>query len=204
MLLLHNSVSDWRQYFSRQKTDAKNKNIDDEIERTTEEIQVSLFQLFRFADHIDLVLMITALCFMLGDVVCALATIILFGRITGLFATTQFAVDCDNQYQNSVSAVINNTACPFGIDLNPLNYDRIHKLCHYDNKTISTTLAPLTPLFHENVMHLVYLFFGFSILTFICAVLEYIFWTIAAKRQTSRMSVLLFRSLIQRVSEYIF
>ncbi|CAF1055844.1 unnamed protein product [Adineta steineri] len=198
------SASDWRQYFSQQKTDAKNKNLDDEIEQTTKDIHVSLLQLFRFADCIDLVLIITGLCFMLGDVVSSLATVILFGRITGLFATTQFAVDCDNQYQNSVSTIINNTVCPFGIDLNPLNYDRLHKLCHYDNKTISTTLAPLTPLFRENVMHLVYLFFGFSILTFICTVLEYFCCTIAAKRQTSRMSVLLFRSLIQRVSEYMF
>ncbi|CAF4244189.1 unnamed protein product, partial [Adineta steineri] len=153
---------------------------------------------FRFADCIDLVLIIIGLCFMLGSVVCALANVILFGRITGLFATTSFAVDCDNQYQNPVSTIINNTVCPFGIDLNPLNYDRLHKLCRYDNKTILTTLAPLTPLFHENVMHLVYLFFGFSILTFLCASLEYFCCTIAAKRQTSRMSVLLFRSLIQR------
>ncbi|CAF0906256.1 unnamed protein product [Adineta steineri] len=193
------SASDWRQYFSRQKTDTKNKNFDDEIKHTTEEIHVSLFQLFRFADCIDLVLIIIGLCFMLGSVVCALANVILFGRITGLFATTSFAVDCGNQYENSVFTIINNTVCPFGIDLNPLNYDRLHKLCHYDNKTILTTLAPLTPLFHENVMHLVYLFFGFSILTFLCTSLEYFCCTIAAKRQTSRMSVLLFRSLIQRV-----
>ncbi|CAF4218951.1 unnamed protein product, partial [Adineta steineri] len=153
---------------------------------------------FRFADCIDIFLIIIAVCFMLGDVVCALANVILFGRITGLFATRLFVVDCHNQYENSVSAIINNTVCPFGIDLNPLNYDRLHKLCHYDNKTISTTLAPLTSLFRENVMHLIYLFFGFSILTFLCAVLECFCWTIAAKRQTSRMSVLLFRSLIQR------
>ncbi|CAF0751223.1 unnamed protein product [Adineta steineri] len=152
------SVSDWHQYFSRQKTDAKNKNIDDEIKQTTVEIQVSLLQLFRFADRVDLVLLITALCFMLGNVVCTLANAILFGRITGLFATTSFTVDCDNQYQNSVSTTINNSICLFGIDLNPLNYDRLHKLCHYHNKTMSSTLPPLTPLFRENVMNLVYLF----------------------------------------------
>ncbi|CAF1423248.1 unnamed protein product, partial [Adineta steineri] len=98
------------------------------------------------------------------------------------------------------STIINNTACPLGIDLNPLNYDRLHKLCHYDNKTISSTLAPLTPLFHDNVMDLIYWFFGLSILAFLCCFLEYFCWTIATKRQTSRMSVLLFRSLIQRVT----
>ncbi|CAF1396036.1 unnamed protein product [Adineta steineri] len=107
--------------------------------------------------------MLTALCFLLAHAACILANVILFGRITGLFATTSFTVDCHNQYENSVSTIINNTICPFGTDLNPLNYDRLHKLCHYDNKTISSTLAPLTPLFYENVMHLVYLFFGKSI-----------------------------------------
>ncbi|CAF1559810.1 unnamed protein product, partial [Adineta steineri] len=97
---------------------------------------------FRFADCIDIFLIIIAVCFMLGDVVCILANVILFGRMTGLFATTSFAVDCHNQYENSVSTIINNSVCPFGIDLNPLNYDRLHKLCHYDNKAISSTLAP--------------------------------------------------------------
>ncbi|CAF1148770.1 unnamed protein product, partial [Adineta steineri] len=136
---------------------------------------------------------------MLGHVVGAVSNVLLFGRITGLFATTSFAVDCDNQYQNLESGIINNTVCPFGIELNPLNYDRLQKLCHYDNKTISSTLSPLTPLFHDNVMHLVYWFFGFSILTYVSASLEYFCWTVATKRQTSRMSALLFRSLIQRV-----
>ncbi|CAF1410244.1 unnamed protein product [Adineta steineri] len=136
---------------------------------------------------------------MLGDVVYALTTIILFGRITGLFATKSFSVDCHNQYENFVSTIINNSVCPFGIDLNPFNYDRLHKLCHYDNKIVPSTLSPITPLFRENVMHLVYLFFGLSILGFLCISLNYICWTIATKRQTSRMSILLFRSLIQRV-----
>ncbi|CAF1382423.1 unnamed protein product, partial [Adineta steineri] len=154
---------------------------------------------FRFADRIDLLLITIALCLILGHAACLLAKVILFGQITGLFATTSFSVDCDNQYQNLASTIINNTVCPLGIDLNPLNYDRLQKLCHYHNKTVSSSLSPLTPLFRQNVMHLVYLFFGFSILMFLCASLEYICWTIATKRQTSRMSVLLFQSLIQRV-----
>ncbi|CAF4187482.1 unnamed protein product, partial [Adineta steineri] len=191
--------SEWRQYFNQQKTDARNKKLDDEINQTTKDIPVGVLQLFRFADRIDILLMIIALFFVLMHGVCALANIILFGRITGLFATTSFAVDCDNQYQNLASTIINNTVCPLGIDLNPLNYDRLHKLCHYDNKTISSTLAPITPLFHDNVMHLVYWFFGISILAFLSCSLEYVCWVVATKRQTSRMSVLLFQSLIQRV-----
>ncbi|CAF0731721.1 unnamed protein product [Adineta steineri] len=153
------SSFDWRQYFNQQKTNARNKQLDDEIKQTNKDIPISVFELFRFADCIDLLLIIIALCFMVGDIFCLLADIILFGRITGLFAATSFAVDCHNQYKNSLSKIINNSVCPFGIDLNPLNYDRLHKLCHYDNKTISSILSPLTPLFRENIMHLVYLFF---------------------------------------------
>ncbi|CAF1415632.1 unnamed protein product [Adineta steineri] len=67
---------------------------------------------------------------------------------------------------------------------------------------ISSTSSPLTPLFRENVMHLVYLFFGFSLLMLVCGFLERICWTTATKRQTSRMSVLLFQSLIQRNMTY--
>ncbi|CAF4018617.1 unnamed protein product, partial [Adineta steineri] len=193
------SSFDWRQYFNQQKTNARNKQLDDEIKQTNKDIPISVFELFRFADCIDLLLIIIALCFMVGDIFCLLADIILFGRITGLFAATSFAVDCHNQYENSLSKIINSSVCPLGIDLNPLNYDRLHKLCHYDNKTISSILSPLTPLFRENVMHLVYLFFGITILIFVCTSLVYICWTTATKRQTSRMSVLLFRSLIQRV-----
>ncbi|CAF1214555.1 unnamed protein product [Adineta steineri] len=153
------SSFDWRQYFNQQKTNARNKQLDDEIKQTNKDIPISVFELFRFADCIDLLLIIIALCFMVGDIFCLLADIILFGRITGLFAATSFAVDCHNQYENSLSKIINSSVCPLGIDLNPLNYDRLHKLCHYDNKTISSILSPLTPLFRENVMHLVYLFF---------------------------------------------
>ncbi|CAF0845843.1 unnamed protein product [Adineta steineri] len=216
------SFSDWRQYFNRQKTNAKNKKLDDEIKQTTKDIPINVFQLFRFADRIDILLIIIALCLILIHEVCVLANVILFGRITGLFATTSFAVDCNNRYQNLTSTNINNSVCPLGIDLNPLNYDRLHKLCHYNNKTISSTLSPLTPLFHENVMHLVHWFLGksieyddlnlkkqaiccfcinvgLSILAFLCTSLEYICWTTATKRQTSRMSVLLFQSLIQRL-----
>ncbi|CAF1438405.1 unnamed protein product, partial [Adineta steineri] len=193
------SSFDWRQYFNRQKTNARNKKLDDEIKQTTKDIPISVLQLFRFADRIDILLIIIALCLVVGHAICFLATIILFGRITGLFATTSFAVDCNNQYRNLTSTIINNSGCPFGIDLNPLNYDRLHKLCYYDSKTIPSTLSPLTPLFRENVMHLVYLLFGFSVLIFLCTSIERICWTTASKRQTSRMSVLLFRSLIQRL-----
>ncbi|CAF1182935.1 unnamed protein product [Adineta steineri] len=194
------SSFDWRQYFNRQKTDASNKKLDDENKQTNKDIPIGVFQLFRFADRIDVLLIITALCLIVGHIVCILANIILFGRITGLFATTSFAVDCNNQ--NLTSTIINNTVCPPGVDLNPLNYDRLHKLCHYDNKMISSTSSPLTPLFRENVMHLVYLFFGFSLLMLVCGFLERICWTTATKRQTSRMSVLLFQSLIQRNMTY--
>ncbi|CAF0742816.1 unnamed protein product [Adineta steineri] len=190
--------SEWRRYFNQQKTDAKNKKLNDEINQTTKDIPVSVLQLYRFADRIDILLMILSLCFMLGHVVGVLVNVILFGRITGLFATTSFAVDCDNQYQNLESTIINNTVCPLGIDLNPLNYDRLNKLCHYDNKIISTTLSPLTPLFHDNVMHLVYWFFAIGLFTCLSAVFEYFCWTVATERQASRMRVLLFRSLIQR------
>ncbi|CAF4271468.1 unnamed protein product, partial [Adineta steineri] len=80
---------------------------------------------FRFADRIDLLLITIALCLILGHAACLLAKVILFGQITGLFATTSFSVDCDNQYKNLASTIINNTVCPLGIDLNPLNYDRL-------------------------------------------------------------------------------
>ncbi|CAF4444040.1 unnamed protein product, partial [Adineta steineri] len=82
---------------------------------------------FRFADRIDVFLLIINLCLVLVHVICILANVILFARITGLFATRSFALDCHNQYKNIESSIINNSQCPFGIDLNSLNYDRLHK-----------------------------------------------------------------------------
>ncbi|CAF4027162.1 unnamed protein product, partial [Adineta steineri] len=193
------NFSHWRQYFNQQKTNAWNKKSNDKIKHITKDIPISVFQLFRFADRIDILLLILGLCLMVALVVSIRVNVILFGRITGLFVTTSFAVDCHNQYENLVSTIINNSVCPFGIDLNPLNFDRLHKLCHYDNRSISSALAPLTPLFHENVMHLVYWFLGLSIFTFLSGFFEYICWTVSTERQASRMSVLLFQSLIQRV-----
>jgi hypothetical protein len=54
-------------------------------------------------------------------------SLVVFGQLTGMFATQSFSGSCDHKEQNrSTSIKIENT-CPLGIDLNPLNFIRFHK-----------------------------------------------------------------------------
>jgi hypothetical protein len=54
-------------------------------------------------------------------------SLVLFGRLAGMFATESFAGTCDHKDQNLSTSIKTENTCPLGIDLNPLNYIRFHK-----------------------------------------------------------------------------
>jgi hypothetical protein len=71
--------------------------------------------------------MFIAVCLVLLHSCCLLANSVVFGRLTGLFAIKSFGDSCDHQHQNSIILNTRNYDCPAGIELNPFNYDRLHK-----------------------------------------------------------------------------
>jgi hypothetical protein len=72
--------------------------------------------------------MFIAVCLIIVHALCILANSVISGRLTGLFAMKSFGNNCD--YQNEKSNIVNtsNYNCPLGIEVNPFNYDRLHKL----------------------------------------------------------------------------
>jgi hypothetical protein len=82
---------------------------------------------FRFADRIDLILMFASMCGNIVVSLCLVFSIVLFGRVTGLFAIESFANNCAQQQQNSMDTIRSNITCPLGIELNPDNFLHLYK-----------------------------------------------------------------------------
>ncbi|CAF3218820.1 unnamed protein product [Rotaria sp. Silwood2] len=74
---------------------------------------------------------------------------------------------------------------------------------HNSDVILLSTLATPMHLFREKVMKIIYRLFIISAIEFLAAVIEHYIWNISVKRQTSRMSVFLFRSLVQRSIPYM-
>ncbi|CAF2451835.1 unnamed protein product [Rotaria sp. Silwood2] len=74
---------------------------------------------------------------------------------------------------------------------------------HNSDVILLSTLATPMHLFREKVMKIIYRLFIISAIEFLAAVVEHYIWNISVKRQTSRMSVFLFRSLVQRSIPYM-
>ncbi len=59
--------------------------------------------------------------------ICVLASLVLFGRLGGIFASESFASTCDYSNHNQITSIKHNYSCPLGIELNSFNYVRLNK-----------------------------------------------------------------------------
>ncbi|UJR18570.1 hypothetical protein I4U23_005477 [Adineta vaga] len=170
-----NGFTDWRRCFSG--TESDNKSRKDDTEPDANDTMIGVFHLFRFANRIDRFLMFMAVCGIMVAAVGILVTFFLFGRVMGIFATESFSVDCQHAHQNSTSII--------------------------DYITLLSTPATPRSSFRIKVMTIVHWLLIIGIVKVLCFFLAYFIWTIALKRQISRMSIYLFRSLLQRNMSYL-
>ncbi|UJR13037.1 hypothetical protein I4U23_000063 [Adineta vaga] len=194
---------DWRRWFSKKQTEDNYRNIDDEGEHTENESHVGFFQLFRFADRIDLLLLFIGICSSILHAFCLAARLVLFGRVAGAFASDVSPDGCHLQQQKLSITDSRNNGCPWGIELNSFNYARLNKLCNISDSLISST--PLNPhmiTFRAKIINKVEWLLIIGTVEFICSVVEYYVFTVSARRQTTRIRVRLFQSLIQRSTSY--
>ncbi|CAF1376631.1 unnamed protein product [Rotaria sordida] len=202
--LFTNSFSDWCRCFSRKGSDNKYTKLDDDTEHSDKDEPVGIFRLFQFANRIDFVLMFIAVCLIVIYTICFLMSLILFGRLTGIFATKSFGDNCDYQHQNSIGPIKNNNTYSPVIELNLFNNNPLYKLRHNIDVILSSTIAISIPSFREKVMNIVHWLFIITAVEFLASSIGNFIWNISAKRQTFCMSVSLFRSIIQRVSQIHF
>ncbi|CAF1514394.1 unnamed protein product [Adineta ricciae] len=160
---------------------------------------VNLFQLFRFANRLDYVLLFIGFCAAILHGICYSAYLILFGRITGVFAMQSFGGHC-NQKQKNISS--NNPNCPLGIELNLGNFSRLHKLGISGStdmcSLLSSSSSSSTIMFHDDVLSKIYLLIAIGCFELFCAFLQHLMFDLTAKRQTSRIRVRLFQTILQR------
>ncbi|CAF3296104.1 unnamed protein product [Rotaria sp. Silwood2] len=200
--LLSDRFSDWRRCFNRKESDTKYITLEDNAEQSEKNEPVDVFRLFRFADRIDLVLMLLGICLGVLHAICIVANLVFFGRLTGIFVTESFGDNCDHQYQNSTASIKNYDAYPQAIKLNIFNNAPSHKL-GYDNFILLSNLATSMPSFREKVMNIVQWLFITGGIEFLTGSIGHYIWTITVKRQICRMRVSLFQSLIQRSIPYM-
>ncbi|CAF4589911.1 unnamed protein product, partial [Rotaria sp. Silwood2] len=188
--LLTNRFSDWRRCFSRNNNDNKYIKLDNDTEHGDKDEAVGVFSL--------VILMLISVCFTVLYVVCGLVSLVLFGRITGLFVIKSFGDNCVDQHQNLIVSINNNSTYPQGIELNTFSNTSSHKLRNNSDEMLFSTLATLIPSFRAKVMNIVHWLFIINAVQFLTNSIANYIWNFSVKRQISRMSILLFRSLVQR------
>ncbi|CAF1469471.1 unnamed protein product [Adineta ricciae] len=196
------SFSTWRRYFSRStKMDANNKKPDDEDDANDRYHDIGFFEIFRHADGISVLLMLTGLLLLAIHAVCVLANLALFGKITGVFAVESFDNDCHKVHRNLTALITYDSDCPLGIAVDADNNSRLYKLCH-NVDTVALATSPSSSLFRAKVMTIIYWLILIAVVVWLASFLEYAIWSIAIRRQTARMNILLFQSLLQRNVPY--
>ncbi|CAF4275062.1 unnamed protein product [Rotaria sp. Silwood2] len=196
--LLINSFSDWHGFFSRKKSDNKYIKLDDDTEHNDKDEAVHIFHLFRFANRIDFVLMFTAIFLMLVQTACILANQIIVGRLTGVFAIRSFGDNCGDLHYNFTSPINNSNTYSQDIDHNIFKNSLLHKLRDNAPLLSSSRLPTSSPSFREEVLSLIRWLFIAGIVEYLSDFIKNFLWSISMKRQIYRMSVSLFRSLVQR------
>ncbi|CAF4122324.1 unnamed protein product [Adineta steineri] len=163
--------------------------IDKRLKKDDENISptVNVWQLFRFADKIDCLLLSVGGCFCLITTICSIMFFILYGIIGGIFANDQ--TNTCNLYSNA--------HCPFGIELNEYNFDKMNKYCNLSMEHNNSTNT-----IRQRLMPNIYLLIVFSGIELFSFSLQYILFEISCKRQVNRIRILLFESLIKRDVTY--
>lgn len=192
------SCSNCCQCFSLKKNDNDYLELDDDTEDGVKDKPVSIFQLvsifqiylwkllyspypssqFKFANGLDLFLMLVSVCCIILHSLCTIANLFLIGRLTGLFAIESYGNNCQNQtsihtkghiypyHQSFESAVFSAMHLPkWFVNKGFLFINHISDFFYFslsgthDVYLSSNFPIPIT-LFHKEVMRRIYLLFS--------------------------------------------
>ncbi|CAF4051076.1 unnamed protein product [Rotaria sordida] len=124
-----NKLSNCLQCFTFKKLDQQYETLDDDDDdndHARTELVIGYFQLFRFADWLDFLIIAVGLCVVFLHSIASTAVAVVFGQVTSAFASQSFIDRCPLQQNASVTAN-NSTGSPWGTAENTLNYDRLQK-----------------------------------------------------------------------------
>ena len=129
------SFDDWRQCFTRKKSESEYIELNDNNENGEKDEPVGLLRLvsifrmntsrltnltllqFQFANGFDWFMMCIATFFIIIHAGCILANLFLYGRLTGLFAIESYANNCNNLNKNSTLSMHNDNTLRQGREL---------------------------------------------------------------------------------------
>ncbi|CAF3825008.1 unnamed protein product [Rotaria sp. Silwood1] len=183
-------------FFRRHKKASEDEN--DALDNSNHESIIKFIQLFNFSDRIDMLLLFIGLLSTILHAICIVIHNVLFGRLTGDFITTPFSNGCQSLMKNLSLLNQTNFICPFGIELNESNYHRYHKCCTDKNMLLKSTMST----FRSDTNNKILCLWIIGCIELVLGTVQYYTFTISAKRQTSRINILLFQSLIGRDINY--
>ncbi|CAF2066023.1 unnamed protein product [Rotaria magnacalcarata] len=138
----------------------KYEPFDDHVENDLDDSSIGYFQLFRYADWIDILLILTGCFFSALVCACFITSMVIFAKLTGTLIENVFTENCDAQQKNVPIAETSNIQCPLGININSSNYDRFERFCHNVSTNSSHIFIADVSTFRVNAIHQVTWLFG--------------------------------------------
>ncbi|CAM4851202.1 unnamed protein product, partial [Rotaria magnacalcarata] len=192
-------LSGWRQYFSSEKFDQKYEKLDDDNDTNESEKAITYVQLFRFADWLDILMLVVGLLVIMLYSIAFTARFVLFGQITGAFITQSFIDQCS--LKNNLTAIHDsNRECLLNRSQISRNHDQSQQLCPGENTTVvspwSFSHAPFRAAVTSRLPWLILI----GVVELVCIISQYFIFNMTARRQAARIRILLLRSVMQRVN----
>ncbi|CAF4252498.1 unnamed protein product, partial [Rotaria magnacalcarata] len=125
--------------FRCKTNDNEYQKLDGDSNQANNQQNIGFFQLFRFADRFDFILLIIGLIGVLLAALCFSMNLIIFGKLTAVFADISSSGKCQDQQQKFPFLTTSTNGCPFGINPNAKNYSHLYRFC---NDHEFTTVAP--------------------------------------------------------------
>ncbi|CAM4803703.1 unnamed protein product [Rotaria magnacalcarata] len=189
--------------FRRKTNDNEYQKLDEDSNLANKQQNISFFQLFRFADRFDFILLSIGLIGVVLVSLCFSANLIIFGKLTAVFAEVSSSGKCQNQQHNVSFLTTSTNGCPFSINPNAKNYSHLYRFCNGHEFTNVALSASSVRSSHSQMMEYIYLLLIIASIQLVAIFLDYYTFVVFSQRQVAHISVHLFRSIIQRVCQAV-
>ncbi|CAF2047746.1 unnamed protein product [Rotaria magnacalcarata] len=143
--------------FRRKTNDNEYQKLDEDSNLANKQQNISFFQLFRFADRFDFILLSIGLIGVVLVSLCFSANLIIFGKLTAVFAEVSSSGKCQNQQHNVSFLTTSTNGCPFSINPNAKNYSHLYRFCNGHEFTNVALSASSVRSSHSQMMEYIYL-----------------------------------------------
>ncbi|CAM4834640.1 unnamed protein product, partial [Rotaria magnacalcarata] len=178
----------------------KNQQADDKNSQNEPERLIGYFELFRFSDRIDLLLMFAGICCTLLYSIAYNVRLVIFARIAASFVVDLFAKQCVVGQHNTLGISSDNIGCQLYVNTDV--FDQRDKLCLPGNNTIRPELPSNMSTVYSYVANELNWLLIIGVVEIFSLFIQYSLFGVFGRRQTSNIRIRLFQVLLQRSITY--